>query len=305
MFELIAEAEAEVHGKEVEEIHFHEVGAVDSIVDVVAAAAALEYLKPDRIVSFPPELGGGFVDCAHGRIPVPAPATAEILTGVECRRGAVQKETTTPTGAAILKANVDEFVSSFDYRAGSVGYGVGTRDMKIPNVLRVFLAEVPETGEHPHTAAAGAKSAHPGEVSETEALMMECNIDDMNPELYDHVLTTLFEEGAKEAYIAPVQMKKNRPGTVLTVMASPSDREKMMGILFRETTTAGVREYRVLQTMLGRSFETVKTPYGEVRIKSFFYEGKCISKKPEYEDVKALAESNGVSLREIYRSIPR
>jgi len=291
MFRVIAEAEAKVHGLDVEEIHFHEVGAVDSIVDIVAAAAAIEYLKPDRIISFPPELGGGFVNCAHGRIPVPAPATLEILSGIPSRRGLVQKETTTPTGAAILKANVDEFVESSSFTVTKTGYGAGSRELRIPNLLRLSLAE---TEEVPTL----------GDTGETEALMLECNIDDMNPELYDYVLALLYGEGIKEAYLTPVQMKKNRPAVVLTVMCLPRDRKKIMQILFRETTTAGIREYMVRQTMLRRSFEEVETPYGKVRVKSLYFEGKCISKKPEYDDLAALAVSSGLPLKEIYRSIP-
>lgn len=294
MFDLIARAEGKVHGKDPEEVHFHEVGAVDSIVDIVAAAAAIEYLAPDKILSFPPELGGGFVRCAHGKIPVPAPATVEILSGVESRRGAVQKETTTPTGAAILKANVHEFVETSAYKVSRTGYGVGSRDTEIPNVLRVFLAEAETSGETFGEAV--------GE-TETEALIMECNIDDMNPEFYDHVLTTLFKAGVKECYLTPVYMKKNRPGMLLTVMTVHEHREKIREIVFRETTTAGIREYPVTQTMLERSFETVKTEFGEVRVKSLYYRGDCISRKPEYDDVKALAEEGKVSLKEIYRSI--
>lgn len=286
MFDLIAKAEGKVHRKDPEEVHFHEVGAVDSIVDIVAAAAAIEYLAPDKILSFPPELGGGFVRCAHGNMPVPAPATVEILSGVKSRRGAVQKETTTPTGAAILKANVHEFVETSAYRISRTGYGVGSRDTEIPNVLRVFLAEAEGSGE-----------------AETNALMMECNIDDMNPEFYDHVLTTLFKAGVKECYLTPVYMKKNRPGMLLTVMTVHEHREKIREIVFRETTTAGIREYPVKQTMLERSYETVTTEFGEVRVKSLYYRGECISRKPEYDDVKALAEGGKVSLKEIYRSL--
>ncbi len=299
MFETIAEAEAKVHGMNVDEIHFHEVGALDSIIDIVAAAAAIEYLAPERIISLPPELGGGFVECAHGLIPVPAPATVNILEGVPSKRGAVQKETTTPTGAAILKANVDEFIETASYRTVSTGYGVGSRELKIPNLLRTFIAESGSGGENTKEP-----QAEPSDAEVTEAVMMECNIDDMNPELYDHVLGLLYRAGAKEAYITPVQMKKNRPGTVLTVMSAHSQRERIQRILFLETTSAGIREYSVRQTMLNRSFDTVETPYGAVRVKHFYYDGECISKKPEYDDVRELAEKHAVPLRTVYGSIP-
>ncbi len=291
MFELIARAEAKVHGMPVEKVHFHEVGAVDSIVDIVAAAAAIEYLQPDRIVSHPPELGGGFVRCAHGRIPVPAPATVEILEGVPCRRGAVDKETTTPTGAAILKANANEFIETASYTVKKTGYGVGSRDTEIPNVLRVFLAE-----EREASLRLGAETV--------DAQILECNIDDMSPELYDYVLEILFRAGAKDAFLGPVQMKKNRPGTLLTVMTTEEKKSEMLSIIFEETTTAGIREYPVRQHMLKRDYEKGETPYGEIRLKCLYLRGRCISRKPEYEEAKALAERHGVSLREIYRSLP-
>jgi hypothetical protein len=297
MFKIVAEAEAKVHGMPIEEVHFHEVGAIDSIIDIVAAAAAIEYLKPDRIISFPPELGGGFVNCAHGRIPVPAPATAEILSGVPTRRGLVQKETTTPTGAAILKANVDEFVETASFSATGTGYGVGTRELRVPNLLRVFLAETAEQPLHQD----GMDT--PGGAEETEALMLECNIDDMNPELYDHVLSRLYGAGVKEAFLTPIQMKKNRPAIILTTMILRKDRNRIMELIFRETTTAGIREYPVRQTMLRRSIETLDTEYGPVRVKNLFYNGSCISRKPEYDDLKALSDSRNVPLKEIYRSL--
>jgi hypothetical protein len=285
MFRLIAEAEAKVHGSTIDEVHFHEVGAVDSIVDIVAAAAAIEYLKPDRILSFPPELGGGFVNCAHGRIPVPAPATVEILKGTECRRGAVDKETTTPTGAAILATNVDEFITTGSYTIMNTGYGLGRRELPIPNALRVYLAETDE------------------QTTVTEALMIECNIDDMNPELYDPVITKLLATGAKEAYLTPVQMKKNRPGTALTVMTTSDLRDEILSLLFRETTTGGVREYPVRQTMLERRFESIETSYGKLQLKKFYHKGKCVSCKPEYDQVRELAARHGVPMKQIYREI--
>jgi hypothetical protein len=297
MFKVVAEAEAIVHGMPIEEVHFHEVGAIDSIIDIVAAAAAIEYLKPNRIISFPPELGGGFVNCAHGRIPVPAPATTEILSGVPTRRGLVQKETTTPTGAAILKANVNEFVESASFVVTATGYGAGTRELRVPNLLRVFLAEVAGTGLQQ------VGKDPPGGAEETEALMLECNIDDMNPELYDHVLAKLYGAGVKEAFLTPIQMKKNRPAFILTVMILGKDRARIMELIFRETTTAGIREYPVRQTMLRRNIETLDTEYGQVRVKNLFYDDSCISRKPEYDDLKALAESRNVPLKEIYRSL--
>jgi pyridinium-3,5-bisthiocarboxylic acid mononucleotide nickel chelatase len=292
MFTLIGEAEAKVHDTDLDSIHFHEVGAVDSIVDIVAAAACIEFLAPEQVLSGPPELGGGFVRCAHGLIPVPAPATVEILAGVPIRSGAVGKETTTPTGAAILKANVHSFTGgpgqmTFGevYSITRTGYGVGGRDLPIPNLLRVYLAE-------------------PGVSSDrTGAVMLECNIDDMNPELYEHLLDRLFEEGVKDAYLTPITMKKGRPGTLLTVMTTEEIKERVKGTIFLETTTGGVREYRVDQTMLERRFSETSTPFGKVRIKRLFLAGEQVSWKAEYEDVRRLAVKHKVPMKTIYDTI--
>lgn len=302
MFTLLGEAEAKVHDTDLDSIHFHEVGAVDSIVDIVAAAACIEYLKPDRILSGPPELGGGFVHCAHGLIPVPAPATVEILAGVPTHSGAVDKETTTPTGAAIIKANVHTFTGgpgerTFGevYTITKTGYGVGGRDLPIPNLLRVHLAEPSKSEEAVRFSSTWEPSS--------EAVILECNIDDMNPELYEHLLERLFEEGVKDAYLTPLLMKKGRPGTLLTVMTTREEKEQIKEIIFLETTTGGIREYRVDQTMLDRQFSEATTPYGKVRIKRLLLGGKQVSWKAEYEDVRCLALKHKVPMKTIYDTI--
>ena len=289
MFLSVAEAEAKVHGMPIEKVHFHEVGAVDSILDIVAAAAAVEYLKPEKILSFAPELGGGFVKCAHGRIPVPAPATAEILKDVPVKTGAVDFETTTPTGAAILKTLSDGFITKSSFTIRKTGYGAGSRDTEIPNVLRVFLAD--------DISSAGA------DFNEETVYMMECNIDDMNPEIYGYVMSLLLEAGANDVYMTPVYMKKNRPGTLLSLVVTPDKREIMRDIIFKETTTAGIREYEIGRAVLERKSGFVSSVYGDIPVKKLFYKGEEVGCKAEYEAVRNLAEKHNIPMKTIYRSV--
>ncbi len=289
MFTLLAEAEAAVHGKAISEVHFHETGAVDSIIDIVCASAAVEYLRPDRIISRPVELGSGVIKCAHGILPVPAPATAKLLEKIPVTAGRTDHEATTPTGAVILKTLADSFSDSFAGRITGSGYGIGSRDSALPNVLRIMLAETEgETGDG---------------ISCNEALIMECNIDDMNPELYGNVIDKLFCAGAKDAYLTPLFMKKNRPGTLLTVMAARELEEIIRDIIFIETTTAGIRSYPVRQNMIDRKEGVCETIFGKVRVKELYYRGRCISVKPEYDDMARLASENSIPLRELYRQV--
>lgn len=290
MFRLIAEAEAKVHGTTVDQIHFHEVGAVDSIVDIVGAAICLDYLKVDKVVSSPVQLGGGFVACAHGKMPVPAPATLEILRDIPVKTGAVDKETTTPTGAAILAANVDIFTDNHQMQVEQVGYGIGHRDLEIPNILRVYLDTVGEE------QFAGGYQKH-------QAMQVTCNIDDMNPEHYDHVIEQLFEVGADEVYITPVVMKKNRPASLLSVLCKPELHEDISRLLLTQTTTLGLRTLRLEKTELERQMKTQSTRYGAVRVKIAFLDGKAIKYKPEYEDCKRIARDQGLNLQQVCRHI--
>ncbi|MBS3807114.1 MAG: nickel pincer cofactor biosynthesis protein LarC [Bacteroidales bacterium] len=290
MFRLIAEAEAKVHGTTVDQIHFHEVGAVDSIVDIVGAAICLDYLKVDRVVSSPVQLGGGFVECAHGKMPVPAPATLEILRDIPVKTGAVDKETTTPTGAAILAANVDIFTDNHQMQVEQVGYGIGHRDLAIPNILRVYLGRAGEE------QFAGGYQKH-------QAMQLTCNIDDMNPEHYDHVIEQLFEAGADEVYITPVVMKKNRPASLLSVLCKPELHEGISRLLLTQTTTLGLRTMRLEKTELERQMKTQTTRHGAVRIKIAFLDGKAIKYKPEYEDCKRIAREQGLNLQQVCRHI--
>jgi len=282
IFTRIAEAEAKIHGKPIDQVHFHEVGAVDSIVDIVGAAICLHHLAPDRIISSTIELGGGMVNCAHGTYPVPAPATSEILHDIPVRLGTVDYETTTPTGAAILAACAHEFSDSLKMKILKTGYGIGTRDKELPNVLRIHLAE---TGD---------------DAVPSGWMMLECNLDDMNPEFYEYAMDALFEAGAQDVYLTPIQMKKNRPAVKLSVLCDTSRTQALKEILFRETTTLGIRSYGVQKDMLQRKTSAVQTPYGEVRIKSAWQNGKPIRFKPEYADCARLARENNIAVQQVF-----
>jgi pyridinium-3,5-bisthiocarboxylic acid mononucleotide nickel chelatase len=293
----VAEAEAKIHGKALMDVHFHEVGALDSIVDIIGSAICLDYLKVDKVMSASVELGGGFVKCAHGLFPVPAPATAEILKGMPVKLGAVQVETTTPTGAAILAATVDEFTDKKEFTINKVAYGIGHRDTTIPNVLRVYLGEIEEKSAFHQVAVEANDKAY------EEAYVIECNIDDMNPEAYDYVMEKLFSIGAMDVFMTPIIMKKGRPAIKLSVLCDINLEEKITEIILKETTTLGVRKYKVCKTMLNREFSTVSTKYGEVTVKASLLNGEIIKFKPEYDDCKRLANERNVSLSEVYLEV--
>ncbi|KOA21405.1 hypothetical protein CLHOM_00760 [Clostridium homopropionicum DSM 5847] len=290
IFMKVAEAEAKVHGKSLYEVHFHEVGAIDSIVDIVGAAICLDYLKVDRILSSSVELGGGFVKCAHGLIPVPAPATIEILKGVAVKTGAVPFETTTPTGAAILASAVDEYTDLKNFKIDKIGYGIGGRDTEIPNVLRVYLEEKAEELQNDSN-------------DKDEVVILSCNIDDMNPEIFSYVMERLFKEGALDVYRIPILMKKDRMGFILNVISKENDLKTIKDIIFKETTTIGIRQVKVQREKLKREFEIVETEYGKINVKKSYFEGKIIKWKPEYEDCKRLAIENNLPIIKIYNKI--
>jgi uncharacterized protein (TIGR00299 family) protein len=291
IFTKIAEAEAKVHGMPVDKIHFHEVGAVDSIVDIVGAAICLDCLKVDKIVCSTIELGGGFASCTHGTFPVPAPATVEILKDIPVRVGTVNYETTTPTGAAILATVVDEFIDAVDFIIEKVGYGIGHREMVIPNAARVFLCRSADT-------AATVKDTR-----SEPALIIECNIDDMNPELYDHVMEKLFDNGASDVFFTPITMKKTRPAITLSVLCHTAAVDTILETLFTETSTLGIRKYPVEKVMLQRKSFKIHTQYGDVAVKSGYYKGAMVKSKPEYNDCKRIAREKNISIQEIYKAV--
>jgi len=289
IFDLIAVAEGKVHDISKERVHFHEVGALDSIADIVGAAICLDYLKVDKVMSSPIQLGGGMVKCAHGIMPVPAPATALIVQNVPVKTGLVQHEATTPTGAAILVATVDEFTEQVDFQIKKTAYGIGQRDVsEVPNVLRIFLSDTKSTADNTKLE---------------KALMLECNIDDMNPEWYDHLYGKLFEAGASDVFLTPVIMKKSRPANTLSVLSSEKLTQKMKEIIFRHSTTIGIREYPVSKTVLDRQEKEIETELGNLRVKCSYFEGNEIRFKPEFEDLKKLANQHGLSLNDVEKII--
>lgn len=291
IFDLIAVAEGRVHNISKERVHFHEVGALDSIADIVGAAICLDYLKVDKVMSSPIQLGGGMVKCAHGIMPVPAPATALIVQNVPVKTGLVQHEATTPTGAAILVATVDEFTDQIDFPIKKTAYGIGQRDVsEVPNVLRVYLSENDESADSTRLE---------------EAWMLECNIDDMNPEWYDHLFGKLFDAGASDVFLTPIIMKKSRPANVLSVLCSKHIAPEMKAIIFNNSTTIGLREYSVTKTILDRQEKEIETELGKVRVKCSYFQGKEIRFKPEFEDLKKLATEHGLSLNEVEKIIAK
>jgi uncharacterized protein (TIGR00299 family) protein len=290
IFGKIAAAEAKIHGHPIEEVHFHEVGAIDSIVDVVGAAICFDYLKIDKILSSSVQVGGGVVRCAHGIFPVPAPATAEILTGIPIRSGIVPFETTTPTGAAILAATAGRFSDLVHFTPLKIGYGIGQRDTDVPNVLRVFLGEVDDKEQDL-------------DVEVKEACLMECNIDDMNPELYEGIVERLFEKGALDVYLTPIMMKKSRPAVKISIICDAEHRKGIEEVLWLHTSTFGLRVNKIEKLILRRDVSTVKTKYGVVSVKNAYLRGERIKWKLEYEDAKRLAREKGVSIKTIYDSL--
>ncbi|SPF42922.1 LarE-activating enzyme, subunit LarC [Candidatus Desulfosporosinus infrequens] len=285
MFMKVAQAEATVHGKSIYEVGFHEVGAIDSIIDMVGAAIALDYLNVDKIMASSVQVGGGFVKCAHGLIPVPAPATTEILKGIPIKTGIVPFETTTPTGAAILAASVEEFTDMMEFTVEQIGYGLGNRDLDIPNVLRVYLGK--------------SESSKGIEVQ----YVLETNIDDMNPEFYSYIEEKLFEIGALDVYKTPIIMKKGRPAIKLSILVNQQKEKEILDIIFKETTSIGIRKFNVGKIMLKREFITVKTKYGDVTIKCSYYEGELVKYKAEYECCRRIARENNIPLAKVYREV--
>lgn len=285
IFMKVAEAEAKVHGKSLYEVHFHEVGAVDSIIDIVGAAVCLDYLKVDKIMASSVQLGGGFVKCAHGIIPIPAPATVEILKNIPVRSGVVPFETTTPTGAAILAVNVGAFTEHMDFSVENVGYGIGHRQLEIPNVLRVYLGDEDRN-----------------DMKEAQYIL-ETNIDDMNPELYGYIEEKLVAQGALDVFKTAISMKKGRVATKLSVLADGKDEKNVLDVIFRETTSIGVRKYKVEKIMLQRDFVKISTPYGNVTVKNAYYQGKKVKYKPEYEDCKRIASEKNIPIARVYQEV--
>lgn len=287
IFMKIAEAEASVHGISVEEVHFHEVGAVDSIIDVAGAAICFVALGVEAVYVSEVELGSGFVNCDHGRLPVPAPATSEIIKGIPVRVGGVDFEATTPTGAAIVTALGTKFGTGPELTVTKTGYGIGHKEHPVvPNILRVFLGETNEDHTQGH-----------------RAVFLEANIDDMNPEFYDHISDNLFRAGAADVFFTQIIMKKGRPGVILNVICEKGSENKLKEVIFTESTTIGMRSFEFNKDTLVREICKVNTIYGEVTVKRSFYGGKQVSVKPEYEECRKIASERNIPVKEVYNNI--
>lgn len=282
VYKLIAEAESHAHGRTVEQIHFHEVGSMDAVADVVGTCMLLEELAPDKIIVSPVNVGSGQVRCAHGILPVPAPATAYILRDVPIYSSDIESELCTPTGAALLRHFASEFAPMPVMRVSKIGYGMGTKDFRAANCMRIMLGEAQEN-----------LNADTDVVSE-----LCCNIDDMTGEEIGFAINRLFDAGALDVFTVPIGMKKNRPGILLTCLCRDNQREEMLKLIFKHTTTIGVREHISNRYILSRKEEVVNTKYGEIRIKKSH--GYGVSRvKPEYDDIERAAIENDISVSDI------
>ena len=282
VYQIIAEAESQVHGVPMTEIHFHEVGTMDAVADVAAVCMLMNELKPERVVASPVHVGSGQVKCAHGILPVPAPATALILQDVPIYGGEIKGELCTPTGAALLKYFVNEFGRMPVMKTTAIGYGMGKKDFPAANCVRAMLGEGGEKTE--------------------ELIELTCNVDDMTAEAIGFAMEQLFAAGARDVYTIPVGMKKNRPGTLIHVMCSSSTKEKMVELLFKHTTTLGIREAKLDRYFLNRTIEEVDTPFGKVHVKKSHGYG-VERAKYEYEDLARIAREEGLSLAEVEKRL--
>jgi uncharacterized protein (TIGR00299 family) protein len=291
IFGRLAEAEATAHGMPLDKVHFHEVGALDSIADIAGVAIALDLLGAERITSRSVPTGSGMVRCAHGLMPVPAPGTAALLRGVPLAASPIKAELTTPTGAAILTTVVQEWVEQPVMTVERIGHGAGQRDfLEQPNVLRLFVGEV-------------ADQANPAE--RDRVWMLEINLDDVPAEVVGYCFDQLFAAGALDVFSTPIQMKKNRPGVLLSVLAPEGALPVLEAILFRETETFGIRRYPVERHKLQREAVTISTPWGPIRGKRGWRAGGASVFTPEYEDCARVARQHGIALREVYTTVRR
>lgn len=286
IFEKLGAAEAKIHNVPTDQIHFHEVGAADALVDIICAAVGAEALVVDEFIGSALNVGGGAVDCAHGTFPVPAPATVELLRGVPAYSSGLQAELVTPTGAAIVATLAARFSPFPEMKIEKTGYGAGTRDFPgHANVLRITIGE-----STPQLAA---------KTSQETIAVLEANLDDLNPQVFGYVMDRLLEAGALDIFATPVQMKKNRPGTLLTILAKPEDATSLTEIIFAETTTLGVRRREEKRQILARKWNTVSTRFGDVRIKIASLNGTVTSYAPEYEDCRRIAAEQKIPLKTV------
>lgn len=299
IFIALAAAEAKIHEVDVEQVHFHEVGTADAIVDIVCAAVGAEALGVDRFVCSSLNVGGGTVACAHGVMPVPAPATLELLKNVPIYAGDVQRELVTPTGAAIVKVLVSSFGPRPVMTPEKIGYGAGSRDfVGHPNVLRLTVGETKEESFK-------ASTSQPDAAAQEEIAILEANLDDLNPQLVGYIVDRALAEGALDVFTTAIQMKKNRPGTVLTILAWPAQEETMRALLFRESSTLGLRVRHERRYALPRRHVAVATPWGDVRMKIATLNGAVSHYAPEYDDCRRIANDHHVPLKTVMQEAIR
>jgi uncharacterized protein (TIGR00299 family) protein len=282
IFLKLAEAECKIHRKNLNQIHFHEVGAVDSIVDIVATVIGIEYLKVKKVFASEIATGMGMVKTEHGIFPVPSPATLEILKNVPIYSSNITSELTTPTGAAIVKTYVNDFGPLPPIAVDNIGYGAGSKELTIPNVLRILMGNLLQKHE------------------DDELVVLETNIDDFNPEFYEFVMNKLTEKGALDVWMAPIYMKKNRPGVTFAILAQSGTEEELINLLFEETSTLGVRVSKVTRKKAERKIINVGTEYGKIAVKIADYKGKLTNISPEYRDCANIAHQKGVPIKKVY-----
>lgn len=289
IFERIAKTEATIHNKSIDQVHLHELGGTDTIIDITGTLLALDHLEISKIYASPVPLGKGFIKGAHGQIPLPSPATISLLKGIPIYGRDIDAELVTPTGAALLAELVDDFGPAPPMVLETVGYGAGGRDLPIPNLLRVFIGEI--------SSSDSATLDH--------LAVLETNLDDLNPEIYPYVIESLIGAGALDVTLTPIQMKKNRPGTQIQVLCEPSMMDSMRSILFRETTTLGIKQILVDRYSLPRTIQEVETPYGKIRVKIAEISPNIKKISPEFEDCRRAAQEHGIPITDIYQKTIR
>ena len=302
IFTNLAKAEAKVHGIEVEKVHFHEVGAMDAIIDVVGACIGFEMLEIEKFVCSKIHVGSGFVEIAHGKYPVPPPAVAELLKGIPIYSTEIEGELITPTGAAIISTVCDEFGEIPELKIEKTAYGAGTREhKKFPNVLRLMVGEF---SPQRRRDAESFISKTNGQIPKTEnLLLMETNLDDISPEILGFVMEKSFEMGALDCWFTPIQMKKNRPATMVSILCEIEDKEKFSELLYTQTTTLGVRIREIERECLPRETIKIQTEFGKIDIKIARLNGKIVNIKPEYEQIREIAVKSNLSIKEIEEKV--
>jgi len=288
IFQKLANAESRIHRKKASEVCFHEVGAIDSIIDIVGTAIGINYFKLDEVYASPVHLGSGFTTCQHGVLPLPAPATIELLKGVPVCGTSIKTELVTPTGAALLTSLTKHYGPVPPMKLTKVGYGVGRKQLKDrPNMLRLVIG----------------KCANDQEAD--QVVIIEANIDDMIPEIYDYLMERLFEKGALDVSLSPIQMKKNRPGVLIRVICHPKNKDELITIIFQESTSAGIRYYQANRIKLARKTKEITTPYGKLSVKIFKDAEGEYHASPEYEHCKKIAKKHGIPLKRVYLELTK